>query len=213
MAAIVDLLQNVAQKVRRCPTPTLVHAYRSAAIEFCTQSRWLRRTIEPLLEVGDQALALTLESADAGLRIIGTRGLRAYKLSRPQNDWPLPPQDSTLWRLNQPAAQPRCYAYQPESSLIFPAPSDAEYVVRVVAQVTPTDTTADIPDDLLAKWQRKLDEGALSYLFAIEGQSWTDKQAAVRSATSFQAAINNAKADEARSYNTGTTMARIPRVF
>ena len=213
MAEIVTLLQNVAQKVRRCPEPTLVHAYREAARQFCIESRWLRRTVLLGLATGESSVEVTLSSADAGLEVVGVKGVRAYSQTDPDSDWPLPPSDPTLWRLNQVEAQPQKYAYQPEALINIPAPSDADYVLRVIAQVQPSDTTAELPDDLLAKWVRKLDVGALAYLYDIPGQPWTNERLARSSQTAFQAAINNAKADEQRNYNTGTVMARIPRRF
>lgn len=213
MAEIVTLLQNVAQKIRRCPEPTLVHAYREAARQFCVESRWLRRTVLLGVAEADESVDITLASADADLTVVGVRAIRAYSPASPQSDWAVPPSDPTVWRLNQPAARPTCYAYEPEAIINLPAPSDAAYTFRVIAQCQPSDTTESLPDDLLAKWVRQIDRGALAYLYDIPGQQWSNPQLAALESRRFQAAINNAKADEQRNNNTGTVMARIPRRF
>lgn len=214
MAEIVTLLQNVAQKVRKCPEPTLVQAYREAARQFCIESRWLRRTIELGALAGDSQVNVILDSAgDGDLDVIGIRSVRAFSPANDDSDWAVTPGDPTLWQVNPRAAQPGRYAYQPEATILLAAPCDAAYTFKIVAQVAPNGSTETLPDDLLAKWSRMLDCGALAYLYEIPGQSWSNDGKARKEAVKFQAAINNAKADEQRSYNTGTVMARIPRMF
>jgi len=54
--------------------------------------------------------------------------------------------------------------------------------------------------------------GALGYLLDLPRQPWTDHSQALKRQKEFQSAINNAKADEQRGYNTGSVRAR-PRLF
>jgi hypothetical protein len=213
MADITSLLQNVQQKIRRCPEPTLVHAYREAARDLCNQSRWLRRTIDVDMAAGDSEVSLLLDSEDAELEIVGVKSVRAFAPSQPTSTWPLRPDDETLWPPNQEAGQPYRYAYVPESMIALPAPTDAAYTLRVICQVTPADGVSILPDDLLLKWQRTLDAGALAYLYDLGGQPWSSERQARVQEVKFKAGINNAKADEQRGYNTGTVMARIRRLF
>jgi hypothetical protein len=215
MAEIVTLLQNVAQVVRRAPEPTLVHAYLRAARKFCLESRWLRRTVVIGIDAGADSLALAFDDTGdtALLEIIGVRKIDAYTAAAVETTWPLTPAAPTDWRPNQGAAQPRRYAYQPEGDIVLPSITDAAYELRIVLQAQPQLGVEELPDDLLRRWDRALDDGALAYLLGLGGQAWTNPVAARQHAIAFQAAINNARADEQRSYNTGTVMARMRRLF
>lgn len=215
MAAIVDLLQETAQKVRRCPLPTLVNAYREATRSFCSQSRWLRRAAEPVLTVAnDPQYGIALPSSDAGLEVISIRTIVVNDLQgTPQSSWRIGPSDPTTWNPNVQPGQPQQYTYVPEGEFaLFPEP-DGEYQINLVVCVQPTTDAQEIPDDLLRKHNRALTQGALAYLYGIPGQPWSDARQAEIERRLFQAGINNATADVQRSYNMGTVMARIPRVF
>lgn len=215
MALIVDLLQETAQKVRRCPTPTLVQAYREAARQFCSESRWLRRTAEPVLTVAnDPQYPVALSSADAALEVISIRTIVVNDLDgTPQSSWRIQPSDPTTWNPSVQPGQPQWFAYVPEAEFaVFPQPN-GEYELTLVVCVQPTEDAEEIPDDLLRKHRRGLTYGALAYLYGIDGQPWSNERQAAINARAFQAAINNATADVQRSYNMGTVMARIPRVF
>lgn len=213
MAEILSLLQDAAQVARRCPNPTLSRAYLRAAQKFCTESRWLRRTVEVDTEGGLSLYTLDLPSADQVLEIIGTRLIRVTSSTAPLNTWTIRPSDPTTWCVNQARGKPRTYGYQPESQVeLLPTPDDV-YQLAVIAQCTPVRDAIELPDDLLTKWDRALTDGALAYLLNLPDQPWSNPNLARNYAVAFQAAINNAKADEQRAYNTGTVMARIRRLF
>lgn len=214
MAEIVTLLQRVAQVVRRAPEPTLIQAYRDAARAFCGQSRWLRRSAEAIVtSKGEQQYDLLLSSADAGLEIINVRAMIGVA-TQPSSSWQMYPSDPTTWNPNnQGEGAPRWWAYVPEGEVsVWPVPDQA-YTLTSTVQCQPTLDTEELPDDLLRKWDQALADGAMAYLLDIAGQPWSNPREAAKRALRFQAAINNAKADEQRSYNTGTSLARIPRLF
>jgi hypothetical protein len=215
MAEIVTLLQRVAQQVRRCPEPTLIQAYRDAARQFCLESRWLRRTIEPVATEADVSqYALIPGSAYADLEVVSVRTVVCNNLNgTPQSQWRINPTDPTTWNPSVQPGEPQTYAYVPESELaVFPAP-DGVYELTVVACMQPVIDATVIPDDLVRKWDRQLSAGAMAYLYEIPDQPWSDPRKAGTNRIAFQAAINNAKADEQRAYNMGTVVARIPRLF
>ncbi len=215
MAEIVTLLQRVAQQVRRCPEPTLIQAYRDAARQFCLESRWLRRTIEPVLTEANVAeYDLIPGSVNAGLEVVSVRTVTCNNLGgTPQSQWRIYPSDPTLWDPSLQPGAPQWFAYVPESALqCYPTPN-AEYTLTVLACLQPVLDAVEIPDDLVRKWDRQLAAGALAYLYEIPGQAWSNPQMGRANRITFQAAINNAKADEQRAYNMGTSMARIPRLF
>lgn len=212
---IVDLLQDVQQVVRRCPQPTLVQAYIRAARQFCTQTRWLRR--EALFEtVADEKLEpLLLDTGDASLEIIGVRRIVMSTLETGSlNQWDILPSASTSWRLQDRPGRPMTYDYVPEGVVALHPTPDGAYGAVVVAQCTPIRTAVSLPDDLLTKWEYALADGATEYLLNIPGQPWSNPALAkAKYGTEFRAAINNAKADEQRSYNTGSVITNIPLRF
>jgi hypothetical protein len=212
MAEIVDLLQNVAQKIRRAPEPTLVHAYREAARKFCVESHWLRRET-PVLTEADVPQYDLVETGmdDPLLEIIGVRvitiagtGMASRRIN---------PSDPMGWDPSTEPGAPVTWCYIPEQLVnLFPTP-DAVYTLTVTLEVQPLVDAESLPDDLLRKWDRALSQGALAYLYDLHGQPWYNPQLARKNELLFQAAINNAKADVQRAYNTGTVMARIRRLF
>jgi len=193
---IVDALPRIAQIARRCPTATLTRAYVDAARTFCGQTRWLRETLADITTAVDDP-SYVLGSADEGLEVIGVRQVIGTD-SRGQQ-WELPPLDATTKCLNTDNAQPRWYSYSPEGALVLHRTPDAAYTLTVMAQVQPIRTATTIPD-------------ALGYLLDLPRQPWTDHSQALKRQKEFQSAINNAKADEQRGYNTGSVRAR-PRLF
>jgi YD repeat-containing protein len=206
---IADALPRIAQIARRCPTATLTRAYVDAARAFCGQTRWLRETLANITTTADDP-SYALVSADAGLEVIGVRQVIGTD-SRGQQ-WELPPLDVTAKCLNTDSAQPQWYSYDPEGALVLHRTPDAAYTLTITAQVQPIRTATTIPDALDRKWSLALMAGALGYLLDLPRQPWTDHGQALKRQKEFQSAINNAKADEQRGYNTGSVRAR-PRLF
>lgn len=212
MPAIIDQMQRIAQIARRCPEPTLVLAYRDAVRKFCNESRWLRRQSVTATVDGELQYALPLDTGETGLEIIGVRVL-ACQADVPQQSWTLAPSDPTTWNQNLQPARPTIYAYVPEAQVALNPIPDGAYSLTATVQVQPTDDADEIPDDLMRKWHLAFADGTLAYLLSIPGQAWSNPQGGAYYTRRFQAAINNARADEQRSYNTGTVMARIRRMF
>ena len=212
---IVDLLQDVQQVVRRCPLPTLTQAYLRSARQFCTQTRWLRRSVLAETVESELELPLLLESADADLEIIAVRRIIISTLQTGrEQSWTITPSDSTTWRPQDPPGRPRTYDYVPEAAVAFHPLPDAAYGVDALVQVTPKRMATTLPEDLLTKWEYALADGATEYLLNIPGQAWSNPALAkAKYGTEFRAAINNARADEQRAYNTGTVFSRIPPKF
>jgi hypothetical protein len=211
MAEIADLLQEVAQKARKCPTPTLVHAYRQAARKFCNQSKWLRRELEIATVAAEPQYDLVPDTGDAMLEVIGVRVLTV--INPATENYRANPSDPMGWNPAMPPGAPQTWCYVPESEIaVFPTP-DNVYTLVCTVECQPLVDAVELPDDLLRKWDQALSAGALAYLLNIHGQPWYDPRMARENAIAFQAEISNAKANVARAYNTGTVMARIRRLF
>lgn len=201
---IEDLIVDVAQVVRRCPTATLLQAYSRAAHDFFRQSRWWRVSVTGATVAGTQVYSL---GSDPYSDIIGIRAMQG-SFSTPVIYFPLSPSDPTTWNPSFENQQPLTYTYVPEGQFaLFPIP-DAVYNLLVTAQVAPKHGATVLDESLLPKWRQSLEAGALAYLLNIPRQPWTNPVEAARQATRFQAGIANAKADEQRQFNTGTQMAK-----
>lgn len=201
---IEDLIVDVAQVVRRCPTATLLQAYSRAAHDFFRQSRWWRVSVTGATVAGTQVYSL---GSDPYADIIGIKAMQG-SFSTPTVYFPLSPSDPTSWNPSFENQQPLTYAYVPEGQFaLFPIP-DAVYNILVTAQVAPKHGATVLDEALLPKWRQSIEAGALAYLLNIPRQPWTNPQEAVRQAVRFQAGVANAKADEQREFNTGTQMAK-----
>ncbi len=207
---VFDQLQDVAQVVRRCPNPTLVAAYVRAARKFCTETRWLRREVVGVTVAGTRQYSL---GSDDDLDIVGIRAMTGAS-STPNQSWPLTPADPTGWNSNAQPGMPRQYCYVPEGQFAVHVPPDAAYTLTVTVEVAPKKGTTVLPEELLVKWDRGIADGATEYLLNLPQQPWSNPAlAAQKYGRQMQAAINNARGEVQRAFNTGTSMARIPRRF
>lgn len=205
MAAVMDVIKDVAQIVRRAPNGTLIEAYVRAARELCGRSRWYRSTLNGPTVAGQQLYSL---GSDPLLEVVGVRAVSGAWLTGAARPWMLQFADPTLWNPNVDQAMPQMYAYIPEAQLaVWPVPDDA-YQLTMTLQLQPKTGVTEIPDALLTKWDRVIQAGALAYLLRIPGQPWTDPVQAEAQRRTFEAGVGNAKADEQRAYNFGTTFIR-----
>jgi hypothetical protein len=120
---------------------------------------------------------------------------------------PLHPSDPRTFDPNTKPAMPLTYAYRPEGSVVFHPKPDKVYEVTITLAVQPKDGVAEIPDPLLNKWRLAIEHGALAFLLMLP-EAWKDAQAAAFHDREFRSAVNNAKADIARGWQSGTVIAR-----
>lgn len=211
MATIVSGMQRVAQKIRRCPEPTLVKAIRDAAREFCRHTQWLRRELEIATEADVAQYDLITDTADAMLEIIGVRVVTIESAST-RKRW-INPSDPMSWNPGAEPGAPSTWTYVPESQVaLWPTPDDV-YTLTCTVICQPLDDTEELPDDLLRKWDQTLSAGALAYLLSLPKEDWSNPNEGLVQRRMFLAGINDARNDVSRGYNTGTVMVRIPRLF
>ena len=211
---ILDSIGDVFELAPTCPDPTALAHFVRAARAFCMQSRWLRRSLDSFqCEANEPFYELTQGTGDPLLEIIGVRVVTAQNVTAPLSAWPVNPMDGVQNNRLLNPGPPQTYQYVPEAAInLFPTPDQA-YTILVTAQVQPREDAVEIPDDLWRRWREGLLAGTLSTLLKIKDQPWTDRAEARDQGVKFQAAINNARADEARGYTTGTRMSRIRAIF
>jgi hypothetical protein len=211
MADIVDLLQDIAQKIRPCPQITLQRAYLRAAREWCRQSQWYGVNVDAVLTVDTasydinqlgQLEALNIESVSLQPLPVAS-GVRRVPLNRG---------DATQFVPDNTSGQCRRFAYIPEGVLMFDPPPDRAYPVTVRILCQPTRSATTIPDELVVKWQTAFELGALSYLYDLSGEPWANPAEAKIKASEFRSRINDGKADKQRGYVVGSVRAR-PQPF
>jgi len=208
---VTDMLTNVAQMVRRCPTITLARAYNRAYRDFCSQSQWLTVQIPGAAAVNVSQYNL---GSDPYVDIIGIKGMSGSLTNGDGSIqyWTLNPADPSGFDPNYQPSLSGQYAYVPQAQFVlFPTPNQV-FSLLVSAIVTPKEGAAQIPAAPLVPYSNEIEAGALAYLFALPGQAWTNPAESARNSRIFQAGIANAKSEVQRSFNTGSQRAR-PRGF
>ena len=217
---VFDYLANVAQIVRKCPTPTLQHAYMRAFREWCQQTQWLKQNISGQLIQGTQGEPTGRQyslGSDPYLDIMGIYAMQA-SLGTPGTPpgiqyWDMLPSNSATWDPNQQPSLPVTYQYIPEGQFaINPLAQQDGYQVSVTVILAPKENAVQVPESPLIKYSNDIEAGALAYLYEIPSMPWTDKALSLKKAIAFQSGISNGKAEAQRGYNTGPQRA-IPRAF
>jgi hypothetical protein len=210
MVDVNDYLANVAQKVRKCPTQTLRHAYMRAFREWCQQTQWLRTTVAGATVANVVQYSL---GNDPYLDIIGIQGMSGSWTPAGGNvqTWGLSPTDSGDWNPNVVAGRPLTYQYVPEAQFALYATPDQVYDLSIEVIVSPKEAAVTVPQSPLIKYSNDIEAGALAYLLSIPQMPWTDLISADKEAAKFRSGISNGKAEAQRNYNTGAQRAR-PRI-
>lgn len=208
--ALIDLLPDIAQIVRKAPNATLIRALNRSAREFCKQTRWMRETLQGETVAGTQLYSM---GADQDLEIIGLKAVSSAARTGNTRPRALQVSVATGWVPGQPNAAPMRYAYVPEGQVALNPTPDAVYDLLLTIIVQPTQGSNSLPGQLLVRWDRVIKAGALAYLFDIPGQAWTQDRAEAQLkraefAAEFRSGITAARADEQRDYQAGTFIAR-----
>jgi hypothetical protein len=210
MALVADVIVDLKQKLRNCPGDTIIRAYIRAAREFCGESRWMRLTLAAATSPNVQLYSL---GNDPNLEILA---VSAVSVTVPGTPLPikvaLPPIVGMAMDPNLRPGVPVEHSYVPEGQIAFNPTPDKVYPVTITLIVQPKVTAVELPDELLVKWDRTFQAGALAYLFEIPGEVWANPQQALMEMAKFRSGKSNAKADAQRQYQTGGQRLR-PRRF
>lgn len=202
--ALIDIIPDIALKVRKAPDEILIRALNRAAREFCKQSRWLRMTLQGETEAGTQLYSM---GSDQDLEIIGLKAVSSTARTGNTRPRGLTVSVPTGWPAGQPNGAPLRYAYVPEGQIALNPTPDAIYDLLLTIVVQPTLAANSIPSQVLVRWDRVIKAGALGYLLEVPGQPWTNPAEALLKQREFQSGISNARADEQRDYQSGTFIA------
>lgn len=212
---VTPYLANVAQKIRKCPTNTLRHAYMRAYRDWCQQTQWLRTNIDGATVAGDRQYSL---GQAPGLDIVGIYAMSAWQDTGNGNPqyWSVMKSNSGNWdpnlSINAATTQPVRYAYIPEGQFALDPIPKGVFGLTVTAIVVPSESSVNVPLEPLIKYSNDIEAGALAYLYDIAGQPWTNPGLANKNDRIFTSGVSNGKAEVQRDYNTGSQRAR-PRAF
>lgn len=205
MADVLDLIRRVQQRVPKAPELVVRDAYVSAVRDWAGQTRWIRNRLSATLVAAQADYSL---GSDPFLEIIDVPVAQLVVTSNGrQTTVPMKPSDPHSFDANTPSTKPWTYAYIPEGDISFYPVPDQAYDVVLELAVQPTRTTTQIPDQAVSKHWKAFEAGALAHLLLLN-EPWKDPVMAAREEAVFKASINNAKADVARGFQSGTVMAR-----
>jgi hypothetical protein len=210
MVNVNDQVANLAQIVQRCPTITLARAFARAYRDWACQSQYLRLAIAGATVADTRQYDL---GSDPYLDIVAVRAVSGSQVIGGQlQQWPIVTSDSSQWDPNMPAGMPVRYCYIPQAQIALDPLPNGVYNLLVTVIVQPKEDAVQIPQSGLVKYRSAVEAGALSYLYCIPKQPWTNPIESVRRQKEFQAGVSNAKAEVQRSFNTGSVRVR-PRPF
>lgn len=202
MALIDDIAQDVQQLFPKAPSDAIRRAIVRSARMFCAQTRWYRVAMSATLQANVKSYAV---SGDPLLEVVDVPLVQLTDNNG--NIVPVPNADPTSFNPNDKPSQPRWYAYIPEGQVTFHPTPNAAYAVTMTLAVQPREGVAEIPDALLVKWRQAIEDGAAWFLYQLP-EPWNDHNLAEIRRLSFRAAVNNAKADVARGYQSGSVYGR-----
>lgn len=206
---VLDIARDVAQVCKKCPNGTLEAAIIRSARKFLRETRWYRSALTGSTAANTRAYSL---GSDPYEEIIGIRAMSFTQTSgNSSQDWPIGVSDPTGWDPNLSTGSPRRYAYIPEGQFALDPIPDQVYPLTVTLVLIPKSGQNQLEERVLRKWDQAIQAGALDYLLRLK-EPWQDINEANAQQKRFQAAINNAKADEQREYQRGAQRAR-PRQF
>lgn len=202
---VVDLLSNVTQICRECPSATLIRAYIDATRAFCQKSRWLRAAIPGATTADQPNYSL---GSDAYHEVIGIKAASITISST--NAYPLTEGDPGLWNPLDATGEPELYAYIPNGQFALHDTPAGAYDLLVTAVIQPRRDAVSIDDRLVAKWHKTLEAGALAYLLSLPRMPWTDKVEYRLQDAMFNVDCARASAHEQRGYNPGADLTDRP---
>lgn len=218
MALVAQLVKDIAQMIRPCPSEVIRGAFTRAARQLCTESRWYQAQYDLTLVAGTRAYEIVPPmlsgQAASQLEVVDLAWEGNWINASLTNDnW------IRLGKMGPNYANPNLgldlplrVAYTPEGEAAFEPIPDQAYPVRLTVVYQPVDNATDIPDALLVKWREGIEAGALAYLYGITGEPFANPVLSAANGKTFRAAIANAKANVAMAFQSGSRRAN-PRPF
>jgi len=180
MKPLDDFLQHINLYAPGCALPTAYFGIRQAAIEFCERTK-LWRYEDEFAVTGTDAEAMIAPSG-AVVQDIETAFFDGEKLTPKTVEW----LDANIrdWRSGTPAGLP-AYITQTEPNTLRIVPAQAG-TVKLAVWLKPAQDAEEVPDFMVDQYRAVIANGALSYILAIPGKSFTNLDLANGFGATFQ---------------------------
>ena len=155
------LIGNVVIQAPGCSDLLAVDALRKSAIQLCEQTQAWQETIMQTTQVQDVDLDVPAHSRASAIRRVFVDGELIH-----------PVMPDSVDPFEEPGTPHGYYRIAENVLRMVPAPS-AQITLTIDAVLAPTHSANTIPDDLAERCRMPLVWGALAYLLAMPGQSWT----------------------------------------
>lgn len=183
MKAWAAFYPHVLPYVIGCPNPTVDHALREAARQFCLDSKAWQETEESEADGGNRYFfdeSGQTELVQVVRASVGGRDLDIFGAHQLPADWEArPPCGRALYHLNE------------EEYVLFPVPA-AGQVISLTQAMRPSLIGGGVGDDVFKHHAEAIASGAKSRLMRMPRQAWTDLEQAGICNTEFAAGIQRA---------------------
>jgi hypothetical protein len=186
--ALSSFLPLVAPKAPGAPDPAIERAVRQAAIEFCSRTLALQRTLATIQTVADQQDYTASYSGEVVHRLLSVRlegdPLELLKLEQLDPE-ALPVEGET------PTG---ALLIAPTTLRLHPTPTLADEDIVVRAAMRPSQAATTIDDGLYERYAECLADGALSRLLLDQKSAYYDPNGAGAARARFDDSVGQAKA-------------------
>lgn len=188
-----DLVPGISVHAVECPEPTIISCIRTAVSQMCEDCR-LWRAVDTFGVAGGTPGPELIVNTGAGFIF----EIESVCLDgRPLTALPLDEVIRQRGNALSDDGYPRSYTQASPNTLLLYPKGDADFrgnlTVSCFKKPKPTDDEA--PAYILNQYRTAINHGALSAIFAIPRQPWSDPQLAAYYANSFQASINSKSMD------------------
>jgi hypothetical protein len=197
---ISTLIPRIAFKVPGAADLIIDEAIRTAAIEFCRESKVVTQNAPDVSVIALQASNVVYSNDTVNLDVVGVREAwwSGTKI------WPTTVEDITrreghnYWPTT-PGTPLEYYMDAEDTVVLYRTPEVAGTLSTRIA-VAPTRTTELLPDQLMKQWREAISAGALAWLYSVEGSGWASPDNAAKYAGVYGDYLDKAKSEAARNF-------------
>lgn len=204
MAKWSDWLPDLAALLPACPSITMEHELRNAAITFFEDSRAWKSMLDPIRVVAGQP-DIDIEPSDGNQEAV-VRIEAGWFDSKPIKAISADELDVSFnddWTVHT-GSPSHFVTLMNGQTRLYPSPNMAG-TLKLRASLRPADEATRLPDGLM-KYRKDIGQGALAQLRLYPNQPWSDPALAAVNQSAFRAAIDKLNLRASRSFG----RARIP---
>ena len=187
-----DYIPYILPEVIACPSPSIMDAVRSAAIEFCEQTHLWRNTSEAT-DITEGVSEYSFTPPD-GAKVVTVVYAEISSTQLVATSVTTLDEQYSGWRTLTESVPSRFFVKEEGIITLVGEPSEditGGLIVDVILKPSRASTSA--PDFLFEDWVEVIAEGALARLQGVPGKLWSDRREADRHRSSFERGMIRAK--------------------